>query len=69
MKITKETLRRALRTFLQAALAYITVNVAVVDFAAPKDAIKSALVGLGVSALAAGIAAAMNLEKSATDAE
>lgn len=64
MRITKETLYRAGRTFLQAALAYILVNVVCIDFASGKEAVKSALVGLGVSALAAGISAVMNLERS-----
>ena len=63
MRFTKETLRRAFRTFLQTAIAYIAVNVAVVDWSADKAALKSAVIGLAVSAGAAGIAAAMNLEK------
>lgn len=63
MKFTKETWRRALRTFLQAAASYIAVNICVVDFNAGSDVLKSALIGLGASALAAGIAAVMNLEK------
>lgn len=61
--ITKETIRRAARTFLQTAIAYIAVNVAIVDFSADKAALRSALIGLCVSAVAAGLAAAMNLEK------
>lgn len=63
MKFTKETWRRALRTFLQAAVSYIAVNLCIVDFSAGSDVLTSALVGLGASALAAGIAAVMNLEK------
>ena len=61
-KITKESLRRAFRTFLQTAIAYIAVNISVVDFTAGTDVIKSALMGLIVSAVAAGIAALMNME-------
>lgn len=64
MKITKTTIKRALRTFIQAAIAYIVANIALVDFASGKDVAKSAIVGLAVSALAAGIAAVMNLEGS-----
>lgn len=64
MKFTKETLKRAGRTFIQAAIAYIGVNIAVVDFSSGKDVVKTSLIGLGVSAVAAGIAAVMNLEKS-----
>lgn len=60
---TKETLRKATRTFLQTALGYIVVNIAVVDFTGDKAVIKSALIGLCVSALSAGIAAVMNLEE------
>lgn len=63
MKFTKETLKRALRTFAQTAVGYIVVNAAIIDFSSGKDAIKSALIGLCVSAIAAGIAAVMNLEK------
>lgn len=63
MKFTKETWRRALRTFIQAAVAYVAANLFVVDFSAESDVLKSALVGLGASALAAGIAAVMNLQK------
>lgn len=60
---TKETLRRMGRTFFQAAISYVAVNIAVVDFNAAEDILKSALIGLGVSALSAGIAAVMNLEE------
>ena len=62
MKFTKETWRRALRTFLQAAVSYVAVNLCVVDFASESDVLTSALVGLAASAVAAGIAAVMNLE-------
>ena len=60
---TEETLRRMGRTFFQAAISYIAVNIVVVDFNATEDVLKSALIGLGVSALSAGIAAVMNLEE------
>lgn len=63
MKFTKETWRRALRTFLQAAISYLAVNLCIVDFNADGEALTSALVGLAVSALAAGVAAVMNREK------
>ena len=63
MKFTKETLRRAWRTFIQTVIAYIAANLCVVDFTAPKDVIFSALFGLVVAAAAAGLAAIMNLEK------
>lgn len=67
MKFTKETWRRALRTFLQAAVSYIAANLFVVDFTSESEVLTSALVGLGASALAAGIAAVMNMEKPETD--
>lgn len=63
MKFTKETLRRAGRTFLQTAVAYLAANLCVVDFTASKDVLYSTLFGLAVSAAAAGLAAIMNLEK------
>lgn len=67
--ITKETAKRAARTFIQAALGYVAVNIAVVDFSGSKDVIKSALVGLAASAVAAGVAAVMNREKNKTESE
>ena len=63
MKVTKETLKKAGRTFLQAAVGYIVANFAFVDFTATKEVIYSALIGLLASAGAAGVAALMNLEK------
>ena len=61
--LKKNCVRRAIRTFFQTAIGYLAVNVAVVDFSADKAALKSCLVGLGVSAVSAGIAAAMNVEE------
>lgn len=69
MKFTKETLKRVIRTFLQAALAYIVANWALVDFSSGKDVAKSALIGLVVSAVAAGLAAIMNLQSPAEPPE
>lgn len=62
--ITKNTLKRAGRTFIQTAVSYIAVNLVAIDFATSKEAIKSTLIGLMVSAGAAGISAVMNLEKN-----
>lgn len=64
MKITKETLRRAKRTFFQTAISYFAANLCLVDFTQPKDIIVSALLGLVISALSAGLAAIMNLQKN-----
>ena len=56
-------LKRALRTFMQTAVGYIAVNIAVVDFS-NTSATKTAAVGLCVSAAAAGLAAVMNLKEN-----
>jgi hypothetical protein len=61
MKFTKETFKRLSRTFIQTALGYILVNIAYVDFSDGKETIKSAMIGLGISAISAAIAAVMNL--------
>ena len=67
MKFTKETWRRALRTFIQVAVSYIAANLCVVDFTAEGEVLGSAIMGLVISALAAGLAAVMNLEKKEAD--
>ena len=61
--LNKNCVRRALRTFFQTAVGYIAVNIAIVDFSADRAALKSCLVGLGVSAVSAGISAVMNLKE------
>lgn len=58
--------KRAARTFLQAFLGYIAVNVVVLDFSDERSAVKSALIGLAVSSVASGIAAVMNLKENDT---
>lgn len=68
MKFTTETAKRALRTFIQAAIAYIAVNLPIIDFEA-KEMLKSAVIGLIVSAVAAGIAAVMNLQTNEENKE
>nr|DAR54797.1 MAG TPA: holin [Caudoviricetes sp.] len=62
MKATKETLKRAVRTFCQTAIGYIAVNVTLIDFGSGKEVIESAITGLIVSAIASGLSAVMNLE-------
>jgi len=61
-----EWLRRAVRTFLQAVAGFISVNLvgffAGVDYTS-RDALKAAGISIAGSALAAGIAAIMNLKK------
>lgn len=56
--LSKEPVKRGIRTFLQAACGYIVVNAATLDFSA-----KNAVKGFIISAIAAGIAAAMNIER------
>lgn len=68
-KFTKETARRMLRTFAQSAIGYIAVNIAIVDFSAGREVIKSALIGLAISAISAGISAVMNLEENSDEGE
>lgn len=55
----REPVKRAIRTFGQAALGYVAVNVVTLDFSA-----SNAVKGFIISAIAAGISAAMNIEKN-----
>lgn len=55
--LKKEPVRRALRTFIQAAASYVVVNAAVLDFSAG-----NAVKGFVISTIAAGLAAVMNLK-------
>lgn len=57
--IKKNWIKRALRTFVQAAVGYACVALPAIDLQ-DKGALRGALIGLGVSALAAGISAVMN---------
>ena len=59
----KEMLRRAARTFLQAAIGYVTANVAVTasGIANGRESLRNTLITLGTAAIACGIAAVMNL--------
>lgn len=67
--LKKEPVKRAVRTFGQAAVGYIIANLALVDLTSGKDVAKSALIGLGVSAVAAGLSAVMNLQSPAKTEE
>lgn len=62
MCVSKICLKRALRTFIQAFLGYVVVHLALIDFTDGKEAVKSALIGLAVSSIAAGLSAVMNLK-------
>lgn len=55
----KNWIKRALRTFLQAAVGYAVVALPAINWQ-DTGALRGTLIGLGVSALAAGISAAMN---------
>ena len=59
MKCTQQTINKA--------IGYAAVNIVAIDFSASKQVLKTALVGLGVSAVSAGIAAVMNLEEKNND--
>ncbi len=54
----KPCVKKAVRTFIQTAVGYIAVNIAATDLT-----VKSAALGLAVSAIAAGLAAVMNLKE------
>lgn len=63
MKFTKETLYRMIRTFLQAALGYFSVNIVYISFSGDKATIKNTVIGFIIAGVSAGLAAVMNLEK------
>ena len=63
MKFTKETLYRMIRTFLQAALGYFSVNIVYISFSGDKATIKNTIIGFIIAGVSAGLAAVMNLEK------
>lgn len=60
--IRREPVRRALRTFGQAAVGYIAVNIAALDFSA-----SNAVKGFIISTIAAGLSAVMNLNSKEVD--
>jgi hypothetical protein len=72
MKITKSTVKKSIRTFIQTVIGYVVTNLAMfvsgIDFT-DKDVLKNALIGLAIAAISAGAAAVMNLEKSTESEE
>lgn len=60
----KTWIKRALRTFVQTAVGYISVSIMTVDFSADRSAVRTALIGVAVSAAAAGMAAVMNFKEN-----
>ena len=61
----KEMMIRSVRTFFEAALGYIAANLTVILLDGTKDVdiLKTALVGVLMSAIAAGACAVLNLPK------
>lgn len=60
----KEWLKRAIRTFLQAMLGFITANIAIkCSGGIENGSSKELLLGFLGSAVAAGLAAVMNMQK------
>lgn len=57
--LQKEPVRRAWRTFGQAAVGYVLVNVVSLDFSAD-----NAVKGFVIATIAAGLAAVMNMKKT-----
>lgn len=58
----KPCIKRALRTFLQSAVGYIAVAIPTIDFS-DVSVLKTALIGVCASAIAAGLSAVMNLKE------
>jgi hypothetical protein len=67
MTFTKETAKRAIRTFLQAFLPALVVGLKTIDFSEDKSIVKGAVIALVIPSIAAGLSAVMNLEKPTTD--
>ena len=59
----KNWMKRALRTAFQTMIGYIAVAMPSIDWGADRSVLKPVLIGIGVSAVSAGLAAAMNLEE------
>lgn len=56
----KETIVRAVRTFLQAAVGYVAANLALIEWT-DETALKKGVTALITAAVACGLAAIMNL--------
>lgn len=61
--ITKESVKRIIRTFVQAFIGSLVVTLPTVDFTVEKSAIKAVLLSVLASAIAAGLSAVMNIEQ------
>jgi len=56
----KNWIKRAIRTFIQSAAGYLVVALPAIDWHEESTVLRGTLIGLGVSAVSAGIAAVMN---------
>ncbi len=63
--LKKQWLYRAARTFVQAVVGYLASNLAAYLCGIDTDYIKSVTLGLSASAVAAGVAAVMNMKTEA----
>lgn len=70
MTITKETIKRTLKTFIQTFSAYLIVQLPLIDYSQNKETVKSLLLGTFVTAIASALAFVMNLQpKQNTESE
>ena len=71
MKKWSECIKRALRTFIEAAAAYLAAHIVLAVSTGGEDlsVMRTALMGLAVSSVAAGLAAVLNMPKKAAEAE
>lgn len=61
--ITKESLKRVFKTFIQALVAFLVVSLPTVDFTVGNEALKATLLSVLASGIAAGLSAVMNIEQ------
>ena len=71
MKKWSECIKRALRTFAEAAAAYLAAHIVLAVSTGGEDlsVMRTALMGLAVSSVAAGLAAVLNMPKKAAEVE
>lgn len=72
-KTERNWISRMLRTFIQTAIGCLAVGIPTVNFNDGWDIIKKSLIGIAITAIASGLAAAMNIydekDKSKDDVE
>lgn len=72
-KTERNWISRMLRTFIQTAIGCLAVGIPTVNFNDGWDIIKKSLIGIAITAIASGLAAAMNIydekEKTKDDDE